>query len=216
MKDDEPVGQAATKRGGRGCLFWGCLGTTIIVLATGVGIAWWVHSLLGFTSTESVAIPVHEVRPGEVEALRERFDAFEKAPAGSKDDRIEVRADDLNALLASTEEGRRWAKRVHVRIEGDRILADVSIPLAELRPLGIEVLAGRYLNGTVELGLTAVNRVLDLRVMGATANGKPLPSSYLALLGEQNLLEVAKERLPPSFRDVGKVDVQGGKIFVGK
>jgi hypothetical protein len=214
MQEDTTIEGAAVKRGGRGCLFWGCLGTTVIAFLTAGGIAWWIYSFLGFTSTEPMAIPVHEPKPGEVEALRERFESFEKAPPGSKDDRIEVSADDLNSLLASNEEGRRWAKRVHVRIEGESILADVSIPLEELRPLGVEVLAGRYLNGTVELGLSVVDRALDLRVTGATANGKPLPSSYVALLAEENLLSVAKEHVPASLRDVGTAEVRGGTILV--
>jgi hypothetical protein len=153
-----------------------------------------------------------------VESLRARVDAFERAPprnAGSSAQgpaRLELSPDDLNSLVAGSPEGKRYSGKVHFRGEGERILADVSLPLREL---GIDALSDRYLNGTVALRFGMKENRPLLTIESIVAGGKTVPASYISHVEDKNLLELSSLReVREALQGVRKLSVVDGKIVV--
>ena len=75
------------------------------------------------------------------QALKDRVEAFRKAvEAGTATEPLVLTSDDLNALI---EENAELKGKVYVKIEGDEVKGQVSIPLERLADL--PMFKGRYL-----------------------------------------------------------------------
>ncbi|MBI4601022.1 MAG: hypothetical protein HY721_03590 [Planctomycetes bacterium] len=206
------------QRQGKGCFFWGCMSLCIAIGAFGgcvaLGSLWIYWQVRDFTSDEPAEIPVREPGPGEYQALEGRMQAFEKA--AEADAELEVSADDLNLLLAGDRDLKRFARHAHVRIEGDQVLLEVSIPLDEVAPPAKKVLPGRYFNGTVgvKLGLEAGR--LTGRVEQASVKGKPLPARLLDAVRKEDVFRDARlpRRLESFLERAKSLEVREGKVVL--
>lgn len=178
-------------------IFGGCTGALVYYL---------YREAITYTSTTPVPVPVHEVRPGEYEALEDRIEAFEKAPAGTGT--LELSAADLNTLLVKTTP--ELSAKAFIRIEEEKILLDVSLPLKELEE--VPVLRDRYLNAHATLKTQQVKGKVKLKVENATANEKPLPQEFVDSFLDDGLQELRplKEFLEKS----GSIEVRGGKLIL--
>lgn len=121
-----------------------------------------------YTSAEPVVLPSVEYSEQELEELGTRIHAF-KENAGNADEPLEIRlsADDINALINSDTD---MKGKAFVKINGDLIQCDVSIPLDDF-PLA----KGRYLNGSATVELRMINGELAIYVREISVNGQPLP-----------------------------------------
>lgn len=223
--DAQGTAAEGSPRRGRGWLFWGCSTMLILIAAFVAALAYWAYSLYQYTSSEPVVLPVYEPKPGELDALRASLDAFERVAPGETgrvQPRLELSPDDLNALLAGSPEGERYAGKVHFRGEGERILADVSLPLDELGEtlsgkIGIDALSGRYLNGTVALRVGMDGGMPVLAIASIVAGGKTVPAAYVSHIQEKNLLELSSLRnVLDALRGVRSAAIVEGKLVVEK
>ena len=192
----------------RGCLFYGCLSLVVIaLLVVVVGIVGyfvlkntterWIRD---FTETTPAQIEKVEYTRAQTDAMQARLASFQQAlDGGTNLLELILTADDLNALISTQ---RELKDKLFVRIDGDQVRGEVSMPLSDLGPLKLK---GRYLNAAVTLKVALANGALDVRLQDAQVKGKPLPSMILNEFKKNNLaLEFQKD--PKAAADIAKFE----------
>ena len=108
-------------------------------------------------------------------------------------------ADDLNALISTQ---RELKDKLFVRIDGDQLRGEISMPLSDLGPFK---LSGRYLNATATFKIALANGALDVRLQDAQVKGRPLPSMVLSEFKKNNLAQ-EYQKDPKAAADIAKFD----------
>ena len=183
----------------RGCLFYGCLSLTVIaLLVIVVGIigyfviknvtTGWIRD---YTETAPAQIEKVEYTRAQTDAMQTRLATFKQAlDGGTNLVEFILTADDLNALISTQ---RELKDKLFVRIDGDQVRGEISMPLSDLGPFK---LSGRYLNALA-------NGALDVRLQDVQVKGRPLPSMILSEFKKNNLaLEYQKD--PRAAADLAK------------
>jgi len=217
--DDSAASTQAPEKKGRGCFFWGCIISLVILvvgtLAIGGGAYYLYRYVIGtlkeYSETTPAPIPPATMPEAERKVLHERFTAFGEAlKKGEPVEPMILTTDDINALIEDNPETKGTA---HVYIVGDQIKAEVSFPL---KKLGIAELADRYLNGSAVLRVSLLNGELDIRADSVTTKGKPLPPDFLKAIQGQNLagdtMKDPKRR--EALDKLSRIEVKDGKIIV--
>ena len=190
------------QRHGPGCFVKGCLILVVFFILLGLAFiaGYYYAERHEHFATHHESLPISQATLDEEEAVRARWDSFEKAARAREAARIELTADDLNALIASDSKLRGNA---YVTINGDTARVQVSMPLAKGRWFN-----NRYVNAQCSVQSGPNQKPEDLRITSIVLNGKPvgeevlswrygaLPSfrSYMAgWIGQSNLktLEIA-------------------------
>ena len=192
----------------RGCLFYGCLSLTVIaLLVIVVGIigyfviknvtTGWIRD---YTETTPAQIEKVEYTRAQTDAMQTRLATFMQAlDGGTNLVEFILTADDLNALISTQ---RELKDKLFVRIDGDQVRGEISMPLNDLGPFK---LSGRYLNATATFKIVLANGALDVRLQDAQVKGRPLPSMILSEFKKNNLaLEYQKD--PRAAADLAKFD----------
>ena len=168
---------------GVGCLV--VLGIAVVVL-----IAGYFNSVVNnYTEAQPKTLAKVDASPAAQEQLKARWVYFQQSVTAGRNTRpFKLSADDLNVFLANNPQ---LKDRVRFRIEGNRLLADFTMPLDQTRQPKLQ---GRHLNGLATLNLKFADGFLTLSVAELEANGKPVSRSLLgrALLGklqQENLLK---------------------------
>src|SRR5437667_149218 len=108
----------------------------------------------------------------EEQAVRARWDAFEKAAHPHEAVRIELTADDLNALIASEP---KLHGNAYVTIEDSTAHLQLSMPIGKARWLN-----GRYLNAQSSVQSAPTGKPEDARVTSIVVNGRPVGEEILS------------------------------------
>jgi len=138
-----------------------------------------------YTDTRPMELPAVQMPPGEVDKLKQRFEAFQQAVREQRPARpLELTADEINALIASGPERQALKGKFYVSLEGDQLKGEVSMPLQEV---GLSMFKGRYLNGSATFGLSFRNGALSVTPQTVNVKGKPLPEAYMQEIRKQNL-----------------------------
>jgi hypothetical protein len=130
-------------------------------------------------------LPTVQMPQGEIDKLKQRFEAFQQAvreqhPAQP----LELTADDVNALIESGPERQDLKGKFYVSLEGGQLKSEVSVPLQEM---GLSMFKGRYLNGSATFGLSFRNGALSVTPQTINVKGKSLPEMYMQEIRKQNL-----------------------------
>ncbi len=156
---------------GMGCFAKGCL--ILISFFVLLGIAFVGGTYLAmryfrseYFSTTQVQLPTAAASEQAQAAARARWDVFERAARAHQPARIELTADDLNALIASEPELRG---RAHVSIEENVGHLRVSMPLD-----GVKWLRGHFLNAECTVQSGANGDPAEARITGIIVNGRPV------------------------------------------
>jgi hypothetical protein len=209
-----------------GCVFYGCLtlGILGLLLGTGLGVgAWYVMKKFNamveeYTAVEPVELPSVEMSESDYAALTERVTGFGQALRdGTAVEPLVLTADEINVLLARGAVSEAWQGRLHVRMEGDQVRGQMSLPLDLLAQHRLFArLRGRYLNGAVRLGVGMEGGRLAVRLVGAEVNGQAIPAEVMQALQSVNLAD-------PAYNDpaqagtlsrIGRVEVKEGRLVV--
>lgn len=200
----------------RGCFFWGCITAVVLVVLAGVGVGIATHSMLkyarSFTSEEPAKILVYQPAEGEYEAVKAKIKDFVDAvEGGTSGVELVLTGDDINAMIASDEDLAEVKGKAYVKIEGDKIAVDVSIPLD-----GIPGFSGRYLNGSAAIKAFMESGLLFVGLDRIEVNGESLPEGVMGQLRGENLakgLYKDKEKMKV-INNVQDVRVEGGKLIL--
>jgi hypothetical protein len=212
----------------RGCLFYGCVvaivASVLLALALALGAFLAYRTVMRYRDVYTATAPVELPRLALGEADRERavarMTAFRDAvEAGEAVPPLILRSDDLNALI---QQSPRLKDRVYLTLEGDKIKAKVSFPLAEIKDFSLT--RGRYLNGEAEVKAAVKDGALSLEFVSMVADGKELPESVRDVLSASDIMldggpdddEMDEEgRRTRSFlRRIASIEVEDGAMIV--
>jgi len=194
MPDPEPQ---APPRKKRGCFFYGCITSLILLAVAALGIFLGMRYLISraremvaqYTDTSPMALPKVDMSPEQLRQLTARVQAFGQAlDAHTNTGPLILTGPEVNALLASTPELKDYKDKIYVSFEGEEARAQISLPLEGLHIPGLD-LKGRYLNGNGAFKLAITNGLASVTVASFEAKGKPLPATFLASMQQQNLAQ---------------------------
>jgi hypothetical protein len=173
----------------RGCFFYGCItGVVLLLMVLGtlmLGLHYLKKMVNRYTDTRPMELPVVQMSPAEIAQVKQRFEAFQQTVREQHATKpLMLTADDVNALIASGGEQDALKGKVYVRLEGDQLKGEVSVPLQDV---GVSMLKGRYLNGSVTFNLSFRDGMLSLTPQTIQVKGEPLPEVYLREIRKQNL-----------------------------
>ncbi|HVV71892.1 MAG TPA: hypothetical protein VHI52_10395 [Verrucomicrobiae bacterium] len=199
----------------RGCLFYGCLAGIVCLVAILVAGLLGLHELRRmldkYTDTKPLPLPAVTISQQDYEQLQRRVDNFrDDLKAGRQAQKLELSSNEINALIAQDPDFKALKGKVYVTIEGDRLGAQISLPMQEM---GLPRFKGRYLNGKGTFALTLRNGILDVRAEELEVKGKPVPPTYMDAIKRQNLATGANDNPRAS---VGLNQLQGIEIRDGQ
>jgi len=208
-----------TKPKGRGCFFYGCIVSLIalLVLAIGgyFGIRYTIKAVVTrYTDATPQPLPKPQLSPGEIQAVQERFAVFRDGMKSSGTVAPLVLAgEEVNALFAGASTPQALKDRVYVKIEGDQVKGQVSLPLDGL---GFPMVKGRYLNGAAVFKVSLENGVLIVRAESVEVKGKPLPESFMSELRKHNLAQDAMKDADTAaiLQKLQSIEVRDGAITI--
>lgn len=160
-------------RHGIGCFAKGCLILVVfvILLACAFVAGYYFAQKHEYFSSHHEPLPTSHATVEEENEVRERWDSFEKAARANESARIELGADDINALVASEPKLRGNA---YVTVDESSAHLQVSMPLAKGRWF-----RGRYLNAQCSVQSSTGGKPEDLRITSIMINGKPVGDEVL-------------------------------------
>lgn len=214
-----PASKGPEERQGRGCWFYGCI--TLIVLAIlvavliGVGgfLAYRGYSKLVMDWTDTTPRPMPEVTmPAEErKALEARVENFQESVKADKPtEPLVLDSDDINALI---DDEPQLKGTMHVDIQGDKIKAEVSIPLEKT---GLPLTKGRYVNGSGTILVELEDDFLVVRLDDLEVRGKKMPDEMRSQLRAKNLADDFMNN--PKNREMvaryKRIEVKDGKLYV--
>jgi hypothetical protein len=213
--------EAPPPRQGLGCFARGCLTLLIFAIVLAIagfaGMYWGLHrhSALFYGSywlakTRSIAkaptpVPEFNSSDQQIERVRERWQDFEQKARAGQAAEIELSADDINALIATTEGVRG---KVFASIDGDQLRLQASVPIGGLlgRP-------GYYFNGEVVIELEGAQSPDSPRFSRLTINGEHAPTDFLDWkYRSRQLREYLTEQR--NAYDIGTIEIRDGKVIL--
>jgi hypothetical protein len=213
--------QAAPRQ--HGCFFYGCiiasiLAVLMVILVSVVvylGYRFVEQSILQYTGTAPRELPKVEMPDEQRQALKDRVEAFRKAvDTETSTEPLVLTSDDLNALI---DENPDLKGKIYVKVEGDEVKGQVSIPCDALGEIPLlSILKGRYLNGEADLKASLEDGVLIVTLDSIEVNGQRPPDQVMAELRKQNLAKDAykDEKTSRMIRKIESLQIKDGKIIL--
>jgi hypothetical protein len=213
--------EAPPRRKGMGCFARGCLilfiFAIVLAIACFAGMYWGLHrhSALFYGSywlakTRSIAaapaaVPEFSASDQQVQRVRERWLDFEQKTRAGQPAEIELSADDVNALIATSDEVRG---KVFASIDGNQLRLQTSLPIG-----GILGKPGYYFNGDVIIELKGAESLDSPRFSRITINGQQVPIDFLDWkYRSKQLREYLVEQ--QNAYDVGRIEIGDGKVIL--
>lgn len=208
-------------RRGFGCVGRGCLillvFVIVLVIACFAGMYWGLHrhSALFYgnywlAKTRSIAeaptpVPEFNGSDQQIQRVRERWQDFEQKARAGQAAEIELIPDDVNALIATSDELRG---KLFVSIEGNQLRLQTSLPIGEF--LGR---SGHYFNGDVLIDIEGAQSADSPHFSRLTINGEQVPTDFLNWKYRSRELReyLSDER---NAYDIGTFEVRDGKVIV--
>jgi len=204
-----------------GCFARGCL--ILLVFAIVLAIACFAgmylglhrHSALFYGSywlakTRSIAetpapVPEFSASDQQIQRVRERWLDFEQKTRAGQPAEIELSADDINVLIATSDELRG---KLFASIDGNQLRLQASLPIG-----GILGRSGYYFNGDVIIELKGAESLDSPRFSRVTINGAQVPIDFLDWkYRSRHLREYLLEQR--NTYDVGRIEIRDGKVIL--
>jgi hypothetical protein len=213
--------EAPPRRKGLGCFAQGCLILLIFAIVLAIagfaGMYWGLHrhSALFYGSywlakTRSIAeaptpVPEFSASDQQLQLVRERWQDFEQKTRAGQPATIELSADDINALIAITEDVRG---KVFASIDGDQLRLQASVPIG-----GILGRPGYYFNGDVIMELKGAQDLDNPRFSRLTINGEQVPTDFLDWKYRSRKLREYLTEQRKAY-DIGTLEIRDGKVIL--
>jgi len=211
----------APPRKGLGCFGRGCLILLVFLIVLAIacfaGVYWGLHrhSALFYgnywlAKTRSIAkaptpVPEFNASNQQIQLVQERWQDFEQKTRAGQPAEIELSADDINALIATSDDVRG---KVFASIDGDQLRLQASLPIG-----GVLGRPGYYFNGDVIIELKGAQSLDSPRLSRITINGEQVPTDFLNWKYRfRELREYLAEQ--GNAYDVGAIEVREGKLIL--
>jgi hypothetical protein len=213
--------EAPPRRKGLGCFARSCLILSVFAIVLAIacfaGMYWGLHrhSALFYGSywlakTRSIAqaptsVPEFNASDQQIQRVQERWQDFEQKERAGQPAEIELSADDINALIATSDDVRG---KVFVSIDGNQLRLEASLPIG-----GVLGKPGYYFNGDVIIELNGAQALDNPQINRITINGEQVPSDFLNWKYRSRQLReyLAEQR---NAYDVGTIEVREGKVIL--
>jgi hypothetical protein len=213
--------EAPPRQRGLGCFARGCLillvFAIVLVIACFAGM-WWglqrhsaiVHGIYWLAKTHSISdapapVPEFTASESQIRNFRERWQDFEQKTRAGQPAEIELSADDINTLIATTPNMRA---KLFVSIEGNQLRIQVSLPLEEMlnRP-------GYYFNGDITMDLKGAQSLEEPQLNRVIVNGEQVPKDLLKWKYHSRPLHEYLADYRNSY-NLGSIEVRDGKVIL--
>jgi len=204
---------------GRGCLFYGGIAATVLILliiaGAIVGLRQAKKMLGDFTDSAPRALPTVDVSPEQTAELRKRVENFRNDVRAARSPApLSLSADEINKLIATDPDLAPLKGTLYVAaIEGDHIKVQISAPLDQL---GLPIFRGRYLNGDGTFTISLRGGLLYLKALEIFVRGKPIPENYMQVIHGQNLAKPLNEnpRVSVALDKLKSIELKDGKLVI--
>jgi hypothetical protein len=213
--------EAPPRRKGLGCFARGCLillvFAIVLAIACFAGMYWGLHrySALFYGSywlakTRSIAeaptpVPEFSASDQQIQRARERWQDFEQKTRAGQPAEIELSADDINALIATSDDVHG---KVFVSIDGNKLRLVASLPIG-----GVLGKPGYYFTGDVIIELKGAQSLESPQFSRITINGEQVPIDFLNWkYRSRQLREYLAEQ--GNAYDVGTIEVRDGNVIL--
>src|SRR6267378_458095 len=211
--------EAPPRRKGLGCFARGCL--TLSIFAIVLAIAGFAGLYLGLhrnsalfygsywlAKTRSLAeaptpVPEFNASDQQIQLVQERWQDFEQKTRAGQPAELELSADDINALIATSDNLRG---KVFASIEDDRLRLQASLPIG-----GVLGRPGYYFNGDVIIEVKGAQSLESPRFSRITINAEQVPTDFLDWKYRSRQLReyLADQR---NAYEVGTIEIRDGKV----
>jgi len=213
--------EAPPQRKGLGCFGRGCVILLVFVIVLAIagfaGMYWGLHrhSALFYGSywmakTRSFAeaptpVPEFNVSDQQIQLVQERWQEFEQKTRAGQPAEIELSADDINALIATSEDVRG---KVFVSIDRNQFRLQMSVPIGKFfgRP-------GYYFNGEVIIEIEGAQSLDGPRFSRITINGEQVPTDFLNWKYRSRELREYLDEQRNAY-EIGTIEVRDGKVIL--
>jgi len=213
--------EAPPRRKGLGCFARGCLTLLIFAIVLAIacfaGMYWGLHrhSALFYGSywlakTRSIAeaqttVPEFSGSDQQIQRVRERWQDFEQKTRAGQPAEIELSADDINALIATTE---NFPGKMFASIDGNQLRLQASVPIGGLlgRP-------GYYFNGDVIIEPKGRQSLDNPQFSRITINGERVPTDFLNWKYRSRQLRDYLTEQQNAY-DVGTIEIRDGNVIL--
>ncbi len=210
----------------RGCFFYGCIIASILMVMVLVliGAATYfvfrgLHQLAEqYTTTAPRELPKVDVPPNQRESLKKRAEEFSKAvEEGKAVEPLVLTGDDLNVLIEEEPQLSQIKGHVYLKIEGDELKGQVSIPLEKFSQVpGFGMLKGRYLDGEADIKASLNSGVLIITLDSIEVNGKRVPEEAMTNIRQENLAKDAYKNPKQAaiLHKLESLEIKDGKMTI--
>ena len=213
--------EAPPRRKGLGCFGRGCLILLVFVIVLAIacfaGLYWGLHrnSALFYGSywlakTRSLAqaptpVPEFNASDQQIQLVQERWQDFEQKTRAGQAAEIELSADDINALIATSEAARG---KVFTSIDRNLLRLQASVPIG-----GFLGKPGYYFNGDVIIELNGAQSLDNPQFSRITINGEQVPTDFLKWKYRSRHLReyLADQR---NAYDIGTIEIRDDKVIL--
>jgi hypothetical protein len=151
--------------------------------------------------------PVPEFNPSnqQIQLVQERWQDFEQKTRAGQSAEIELSADDINALIATSDDVHG---KVFVSIDRNQLRLQVSVPIGKFFGR-----LGYYFNGDVIIELEGAQSLDGPRISRITVNGEQVPTDFLNWkYSSRQLREYLAEQ--GNAYEIGTVEIRDGKVIL--
>jgi hypothetical protein len=213
--------EAPPRRKGLGCFARGCLillvFAVVLAIACFAGMYWGLHrhSALFYggywlAKTRSIAeapkpVPEFSASDQQMQSVRERWQDFEQKTRAGQPAEIELSADDINGLIATSADVRG---KVFASVGGNQLRLQTSVPIG-----GFLGRPGYYFNGDVAIELNGAQSLDNPQFSRITINGEKVPTDFLNWKYRSRRLReyLADKR---NAHDIGTIEIRDGKVIL--
>lgn len=181
-------------------------------LCGALGVWLWLRHLRdAWTEASPSPVTVAETSVQERHRLAPRYRRLQEAARAGCAAEVSFGSEELDALIASAEELSGLRGKVSLSLDGETVVARVSLPLSEV-PLA----SGRYLNGEFRLRVSVSSGHPEVEVLeGRTSGGMPYPAWMVRRVNAALSRPEARERLARALRGrVEALEVSDGRVTV--
>lgn len=213
--------EAPPRRKGLGCFARGCLillvFAIVLAIACFAGMYWGLHrySALFYGSywlakTRSISegptpVPEFSGSDQQMQTVRERWQDFEQKTRAGQPAEIELSADDINGLIATSADVRG---KVFASIEDNQLRFQASVPIG-----GFLGKPGYYFTGDVTIQLNGAQSLENPQFSRITVNGEQVPTDFLNWKYRSRHLReyLADQR---NAYNMGTIEIRDGKAIL--
>ena len=213
--------EAPPRRKGLGCFARGCLillvFAIVLAIACFAGMYWGLHrhSALFYGSywlakTRSIGetptlVPEFSGSDQQIQTAWERWQDFEQKTRAGQPAEIELSADDINGLIATSAEMRG---KVFASIENNQLRFQASVPIG-----GFFGNPSYYFNGDVTIELNGAQSLDNPHFSRITINGEQVPTDFLNWkYRSRHLREYLADQ--QNAYDIGTIEIRDGKVIL--